>query len=269
MLFFFQEAIAQEFGKASYIDLAFQGSITASGEPYDGSQYTGAHKIHPFGTRLRITRQDNGRSVIIRINDRGPHIKGRIVDISYAAANSLDMITDEVVDVKIEVVSRAQEPVTTEQTRPDTYQPPVLPSRSETTDERKDKADVLTPRGGQLTPSAAVTSSSNSSGLLQTTPYRKYGLYEIKVLQANQAGFGIQVAALSNYENALRELTRIQGKQISNALLSVEQGARGQMAFKVIIGPYENSAEAARQIGRLQKALGVKGFVVDLKTIKY
>jgi cell division septation protein DedD len=100
-------------------------------------------------------------------------------------------------------------------------------------------------------------------------PYSKFGLYEIKVLEVNKAGYGVQVASLSSYENAMKELTRLQGKNIDNALLSIESKADGQMAFKVIVGPYENRATANQQISRLRRSLGVKGFLVDLGTIEY
>lgn len=67
-------------------------------------QYTCAHKKHDFGTKLRVTNQKNGKSVIVRVNDRGPWIKGRIVDLSYIAARDIAMLEDGVVKVKIEIV---------------------------------------------------------------------------------------------------------------------------------------------------------------------
>ena len=282
VIFFSAQANAQEFGKASYLDMAYQGAITASGEPYNANEFTGAHKIHPFGTKLRITRQDNGRSVIVRINDRGPHIKGRIVDVSYAAAKALDMVRDGVIDVKVEVVGKT-DPTTEKKAtpEPEAYSPPNLDQvlvdadqsdnnqevAATTTETAPDRNANNTPRGAEKTPVTKNQSSDYSERLL-TTPYEKYGLYEIKVLQVNKAGYGVQVASLSSYENAMKELTRLQGKKINNALLSIEQNGAG-MAFKVIVGPYESRAAANQQINQLRRSLGVKGFVVDLGTIEY
>lgn len=279
---FSAQADAQEFGKASYLDMAYQGAITASGEAYDADKFTGAHKIHPFGTKLRITRQDNGRSVIVRINDRGPHIKGRIVDVSYAAAKALDMVRDGVVDVKVEVVGKVDPTPTQEpESEPETYSPPTL--NIEPASERNANTRSSTASPAEVTPDRnsdtaqkspqekAITNnrSSDYSERLLTRPYEKYGLYEIKVLQVNKAGFGIQLASLSSYENAMRELTRLQANKINNALLSIEQNNGGGMAFKIIIGPYESRSGASQQITRLRRSLGVKGFVVDLSSLQY
>jgi rare lipoprotein A len=279
---FSAQANAQEFGKASYLDLAYQGAITASGEPYDGNKFTAAHKIHPFGTKLRITRQDNGRSVIVRINDRGPHIKGRIVDLSYAAAKALDMVRDGTVDVKVEVVSKAIETGDEKQEASTSKNEPVVkndppPSSPESYNNASATVnnspgqgqDASTTETTEPKPEITNNQGTDYGDRLLKKPYSKFGLYEIKVLEVNKAGYGVQVASLSSYENAMKELTRLQGKNIDNALLSIESKADGQMAFKVIVGPYENRATANQQISRLRRSLGVKGFLVDLGTIEY
>lgn len=278
---FSAQANAQEFGKASYLDMAYQGAITASGEPYNANEFTGAHKIHPFGTKLRITRQDNGRSVIVRVNDRGPHIKGRIVDVSYAAAKALDMVRDGVADVKVEVVGKASPTSSPEpEEEPEVYSPPSLDmvlnndenntssTPAERTTETAPERNANTPKESAEKEPVTKNRGTDYSDRLLTTPYEKYGLYEIKVLQVNKAGYGVQVASLSSYENAMRELTRLQAKKINNALLSIEQSGTS-MSFKIIVGPYEDRPAANQQINRLRRSLGVKGFVVDLSTIQY
>ena len=93
-----------DYGKASYYGPEFHGRKTASGEVYDRGGLTCAHKDLPFGTTVKVTNLANMRSVIVRVNDRGPWIKGRIIDLSYAAAQKIDMIREGVIDVKIEVV---------------------------------------------------------------------------------------------------------------------------------------------------------------------
>jgi len=101
-------ATAQEddnFGKVSYYSDSFQGKRTASGELYDKNKMTAAHKSLPFGTMVRVTRLDNKRSVQVRVNDRGPFIKGRIIELSRRAAEQIGLIQDGVANVKIEVVS--------------------------------------------------------------------------------------------------------------------------------------------------------------------
>jgi rare lipoprotein A len=88
-------------GVASYY---WQGTKTASGERFNPSDMTAAHRTLPFGTRVRVTSLETGRSVTVRINDRGPFIDGRIVDISRGAAQSLGMIDRGVTKVKLDVL---------------------------------------------------------------------------------------------------------------------------------------------------------------------
>jgi len=77
---------------------------TASGEKFDPDQLTAAHRTLPFGTRLRVTNIETGRSVTVRVNDRGPYIPGRSVDLSYSAADTIGMVERGVTKVKVEVV---------------------------------------------------------------------------------------------------------------------------------------------------------------------
>jgi len=91
-------------GLASYYGADFHGRRTASGEIFDQWKMTCAHRSLPFGTRLKVTNMENKRSVVVRVNDRGPWVTGRIIDLSYAAAKKLDMIKEGVVKVKIEII---------------------------------------------------------------------------------------------------------------------------------------------------------------------
>jgi rare lipoprotein A len=88
-------------GLASYY---WQGTKTASGERFNERDMTAAHRTLPFGTRVRVTSLETGRSITVRINDRGPYVNGRIVDISRAAAESIGMIDRGVTKVKLDVV---------------------------------------------------------------------------------------------------------------------------------------------------------------------
>lgn len=92
-------------GKATYYADGFQNKQTASGETYKKSKYTAAHKDLPFNTLVRVTNLKNGKSVVVKINDRGPFGRDREIDLSYIAAKSIDMISDGVVDVKVEVLA--------------------------------------------------------------------------------------------------------------------------------------------------------------------
>ena len=93
-----------EVGMASFYGRQFEGRRTASGERYDPGELTGAHRTLEFGTRVRVTRLDDGRQVEVRINDRGPWVKGRVIDLSRSAAEKLDIVRAGTARVRVEVV---------------------------------------------------------------------------------------------------------------------------------------------------------------------
>lgn len=90
---------------ASWYGPKFHGRLTANGEIYDQMSFTAAHKSMKFGTYLRVTNLRNGKKVIVRINDRGPYIEGRSIDLSKASALALGMIPSGVIKVKIEEIN--------------------------------------------------------------------------------------------------------------------------------------------------------------------
>jgi rare lipoprotein A len=90
-----------EEGLASYYGPGLAGRPTASGEKFNPQKLTAAHKKLPFGTCLRVVNMENGRSVEVRVNDRGPFVKGRVVDVSLAAAKQLDMLDKGVARVRL------------------------------------------------------------------------------------------------------------------------------------------------------------------------
>ena len=96
-------ALTQD-GTASYYGAAFAGRRTASGERFDPGAFTAAHRELPFGSRIRVTNLENGRSVVVRVNDRGPYADGRIVDLSEAAARELGMLHSGVARVHLELL---------------------------------------------------------------------------------------------------------------------------------------------------------------------
>ncbi len=96
-------------GLASYYGEEFNGNKTANGETYDMNGLTGAHRSLPFGTICKVTNLENQRSVIIRINDRGPFVPNRILDLSRGAAAKLHGLSAGVLKVKIEILSYPEE----------------------------------------------------------------------------------------------------------------------------------------------------------------
>lgn len=91
---------------ASWYGPKFHGRKTASGEIFDMYKFTAAHKTLPFGTRLRVTNPENGRSVVVKINDRGPFVRGRDIDLSYAAARKIGLLQKGTSRVYVEFLGR-------------------------------------------------------------------------------------------------------------------------------------------------------------------
>ncbi|MBD8705912.1 septal ring lytic transglycosylase RlpA family protein [Pseudomonas sp. CFBP 13711] len=91
-------------GGASYYGSQHHGQRTASGERFDANSLTAAHRQLPFGTRVQVTNLDNDRKVIVRINDRGPHTRGRLIDVSRAAAAQLGMLRSGTAQVRVQAL---------------------------------------------------------------------------------------------------------------------------------------------------------------------
>ena len=91
-------------GRASWYGEPHHGRVTASGEVFDMHRFTAAHRTLPLGTRLLVTNVANGRSVVVRVNDRGPYRPNRVLDLSYAAARALQAVEAGVIDVRLALV---------------------------------------------------------------------------------------------------------------------------------------------------------------------
>ncbi|MRJ02978.1 MAG: septal ring lytic transglycosylase RlpA family protein [Epsilonproteobacteria bacterium] len=91
-------------GVASWYGSDFHGKLTSSGEPFNMHDFTAAHKTLPMNTMVKVTNLKNGRSVIVRINDRGPFVKDRIIDLSYAAAKKIGIIETGTAPVELEIL---------------------------------------------------------------------------------------------------------------------------------------------------------------------
>jgi rare lipoprotein A (peptidoglycan hydrolase) len=97
--------VSVQIGQASWYGKAFAGKPTTSGEIFNHELLTAAHRSFPLGTKVRVTNVANGKSVEVKVNDRGPYVGGRIIDLSSAAARALGMIEDGLTEVRLEAIS--------------------------------------------------------------------------------------------------------------------------------------------------------------------
>jgi len=102
-----RNANVYQVGTASWYGKRFHGKTTASGEPYDMFQFTAAHRRLPLGTLVKVTNLDNGRSVVVRVNDRGPVPRTRIIDLSYGAARVIGLSGHGIEPVSLEIIQPA------------------------------------------------------------------------------------------------------------------------------------------------------------------
>lgn len=268
---------AQEFGYASYYSDEYNGSETAYGEIYDRGKMTAAHKMHPLGTRLRVTRLDTKKSVIVRVNDRGPYLKGRIVELSYAAAKQLGMLNDGNLEVKVEVVGQdvavkeeaktppiavpaanteeLVKPTTTANTTP----PPVpVETKPAPVVVAEKKVNVI------AAPVKSTTKLQVDKNKLVRGDMGTSGLFQIAIAHSDKKGFGVQVASVGNYEGMLDKVAQLQGKWFDNILISMEDGKK----FRVILGPFDTEGSARAYESNLKKKKKIDGFVVNLAELK-
>ena len=215
-----------ERGLASWYGPGFHAERTASGETYDMYAMTAAHKTLPIPTYLRVTNLKNNRSVIVRVNDRGPFVGGRIIDLSYTAAHRLDMIRDGTAPVEIRAVDTA-EPMFAERTarRP-------APARATA----PDTPSVTSPD----TPS--VTSPVTSPSV--TSPGAGGLALDARFLQTGS------FAEPANAESMVRSLAAagIRNTRIREARLG------DRRVYRVQVGPVEGALEADDMVERLRLA---------------
>jgi rare lipoprotein A len=149
----------------------FNGKKTASGEIFDTTKLTAAHKTLPFGTQVRVTNKANNKSAIVKINDRGPYIAGRIIDLSLAAAKAIDMVSGGHADVKVEVLEKqaASKPISTtpDPTKPDSTKPEATAPKPAPANQPATTKSPLTPD----TKSAFESSSLTVSKGTKLTPF--------------------------------------------------------------------------------------------------
>jgi rare lipoprotein A len=220
----------REEGITSYYGVGFHGRQAASGEIYNQDAFTCAHPYLPFNTIVRITVPRHGRAIILRVNDRGPYIKGRIVDVSLLAGRYLDIIQEGVTPAILDVVD------------PSTPVGPVKGLGIEHLLSIDDmmvnaKADqVLTEADAYKFPALSYTANqfmTKSAKKLQPT------------------GFGIQVFSFRKVENIISNSDLLESKGYKNLIIENVTLEKGGNAFRMIIGPYENAKDADRILEKL------------------
>jgi rare lipoprotein A len=303
LLFGTTSLLAQvEYGDASYYNDKYHlTSKTASGELYNKNKLTAAHKSYEYGTLLRVTNVANGRTVTVRVNDRGPYQKGRVIDISRAAAEQIDLITAGVAKVKVEVVSAGDATVAQGQRRSAAPSTPTvvttlpattatsqaeevvkhgdlskLPLRDHTgtliTEKEKEVAVTEARLRVGSSPEEVVETEQVQSQPEVSNPalreMEKYTptIFRMIAIKENSRGFAVQLGAFFTYYRMLEGLSEINQKGVDNTL--VQSGMKdGKPIFRILAGPYSSKAEADQAKAVLSRK-GIKGLTINLSTLK-
>lgn len=269
-----------ENGEASYYADSFQGRPTASGEPYDRNRFTCAHRTLPFGTRVKITRPDNGKSVVVTVNDRGPHKKGRIVDLSYAAAQQIGLVRDGIAQVRLEVAGSSTQPPSASPSnvsvnpRPNTqptYTPPPQTTRPPVNVSSLPLRDhngnlITSPASGNAPANTGTAPTGTAIPGMEEAEKHTPALYQFVAFKLDAEGYGVQVGAFFNFYKLMKAMDELAEKGVQNTM--VQSSLKdGKPVFRILVGPYNNRSEANSKKKKLERQK-IKGIVVDLSALK-
>jgi len=233
-----------ETGIASWYGPTFYGHHTANGEMYDGSLMTAAHRTLPMPVNVRVTNLDNGKSVIVRVNDRGPYAKGRIIDLSEAAARALDVIRTGTARVRVTYVGRSDSSAP--------YTPPEIVAAVPAAPTTKvDTAALSVVPGATVDPPVKVAELPQPTSLPEPPPpanTQPTGQVT-KVPVPASTHLYVQMGAFSTRANADRLKSRIGDSSVF--ISPIQRGS--QKLYRVRSGPYDDVASADAALARITR----------------
>lgn len=230
--YYYGSGAAAEFGIAVFYADYMHGRRTALDEVYRMEEYTCAHKTHPKGTLLKVTRLDNNQSVVVRVNDRGPSDQDVVVDLSRAAALQIGLVRDGRARVKVE-------PIGSSATNPG-------PDNT-----NRGLAARGLPGGNAPSPSAYSYSDASATG----GPGAAIG-----ILPSNSTGYAVQLGSYLSMENAMRQASELQARGIGNLYIWQRQGMN-----KVVVATFSSRAGAQDYLSSLRSQYMMDGLVVLLR----
>lgn len=246
-------------GEATYYADKFQGRQTASGETFDQSKLTAAHKTLPFGTYVQVTNLSNGRSVEVRINDRMPKSNPRLIDLSRAAATQIDMIRAGRAQVRMVVLGEGGGSLPPNNSGTQEGLEPIDISDLPVTDQNGFEVPADQGNGG-----STGSNTGGSAGNISAEEANRYtpALFFMGASKTFPEGYGVQVAAFNSFYRLLEGLDEIYAKGENRTL--VHSGMKdGKPIFRILIGPFETKADADKVRKELKKQR-IDGWVVSL-----
>ena len=218
----------KENGQASYYGKQFHGRTTANGEKYNMYALTAAHKTIPFNSLIKVTDKATGKQVIVRVNDRGPFVKGRVLDLSLGAAREIDMIKKGVADIEIEVIrlgigEEEQEPVKVIKTE---KKDPIQEKQN-----NKEKAD---------------------------------GTYSIWGTKKSAKGFGIQLNSYSSSKQMLENAKKAKAEGLEELYVQLVT-INGKKYYRLLYLADENNKQLQKELRKVKKSGYKNAFIREHK----
>ena len=240
-------------GHASWYGRRFHGSPTSSGEPYDMYAMTAAHPTLPIPSYARVTNLDNGRSVVVRVNDRGPFLRGRVIDLSYTAAYKLGYVNAGSAQVEVEQILPDEAPLVAG-ARP----VPPLPARA---NEGVVAADAPAAAPRALAPLALPDPAvAQAAAAVDGIAPGGTSVGLAPPIASASGGIFLQLGAFASYANAegFRDAVQTQAASLAERFEVFTDGER----FRLHAGPYDSVAAARSAAERMAALLKLKPLVI-------
>lgn len=245
-----------ETGIASWYGPGFHAKVTANGEKYNENELTAAHQTLPMPSLVRVTNLENGRSIVVRINDRGPFVSGRIIDMSRRGAQLLGYDQRGTAKVRVEVLADESRAIAAAAMNanaqvaggsPDGGPVPQAAPRPTVTVE----GTPLPPPGAKPPPARAIAPTTLAGTTTADGRFMPAEVVEQKAVPAKPGKIYIQAGAFANYDNANRlraKLNSIAPTNLSNAMVN------GQQYFRVRVGPFDQVERADQVLAQVLQA---------------
>ena len=253
----------QQSGLASYYSTEYDGAETAYGTLYNRNELVAAHKLYPFNSRVRVRNTGNDRVVTVRIIDKGPFIRGRVIELSERAARELGMLGERTAPVELTLLSlggAAPEPPAAVREEAPPLPEPIRSVRPAT------EAPSTAPRPvdppavrEQTTPPPPPQPAKRAPRVARFGP----GTYRIELRKPRTGNFAVQVASLGELERALDKVAELQGRYFDDVLLRKVVNGKS-FIYKVLLGPFPDEPSARNYASDLKQRYGIAGFPVAL-----
>lgn len=249
-------------GLASYYSTEYDGAETAYGTIYNKNELVAAHKAYPYNSTVRVRNEENGKSVVVRIIDKGPFIRGRIVELSERAAAEIDMLGQRTVPVELTLLSTPEQrrssvtpPPSPVETVPEVATRPVPPP---------DPTPVVVEPAVTQPVVVAPDKATSPPAPSRSKPAATFspGIYHIELEEPGRGRYAVQVGSFTNLERAMDKVAELQGRYFDDILLHKLPGRQG--GYKVLLGPFRDRDSAANYTADLQRRYNIKGFPVDM-----